>query len=220
MSPSPLGETLRRARTSKGISLEDAERVTRIPRKYLEALELENFGILPAPVYARGFLRSYSSYLGLEPSELMPFFPVGHVEEPALDPLPEMDEPRTWNMNGVVAMGVVGLLILLVIGLYTLGKDDGNAFDGAGTQGGAPLVNDDGTEGDEAAPPPGPAMGLPDLVGLTADEAIGHVETTGASYIIVGVREGDVPLGQVVAQDPEAGATVGPGDLVTISVSQ
>jgi hypothetical protein len=219
MSPSPLGETLRRARTSKGISLEDAERVTRIPRKYLEALELENFGILPAPVYARGFLRSYSSYLGLEPSELLPFFPVGHVEEPALDPLPEMDEPRTWNMNGIVAMGVVGLLILLVIGLYTLGKDDGSAFDGPSSQGGAPLVNEDGTEG-EAAPPAGPATGLPDLVGLTADEAIGHVETTGASYIIVGVREGDVPLGQVVAQDPEAGATVGPGDLVTISVSQ
>ena len=70
MSPSPLGETLRRARTAKGITIEDAERVTRIPRKYLEALELENFGILPAPVYARGFLRSYAGYLGLEPGEL------------------------------------------------------------------------------------------------------------------------------------------------------
>ena len=87
---SPLGETLRRARLNKGITFEDAERVTRIPRKYLEALELEHFSILPAPVYARGFLRSYAGYLGLDPTELLPFFPVGHVEEPKLEPLPEV----------------------------------------------------------------------------------------------------------------------------------
>src|SRR5687767_13247595 len=120
MSPSsPLGETLRRARSARNITLEDAERVTRIPRKYLEALELENFGILPAPVYARGFLRSYAGYHGIDPNDLLPFFPVGHVEEPRLDPLPEMNEPRTWNLNGIVAVGVIGLLILLVFGLYS-----------------------------------------------------------------------------------------------------
>ena len=223
MSPSPLGETLRRARTAKGITLEDAERVTRIPRKYLEALEIENFSILPAPVYARGFLRSYAGYLGLEPSELLPFFPVGNVEEPALDPLPEMDEPRTWNMNGIVAMGIFGVIVLLVIGLYTLGRDDGDAFENVGDQGEAPLTPEDGaepgTEGEQVVPA-GPAESLPELIGLTADEAIGHIESTGADYIIVGTTDGDVPVGQVVAQDPGEGAEVGPGDLVTITVSQ
>jgi len=118
---SPLGETLRRARLSKNVTFEDAERVTRIRREYLEALEREDFTKLPAPVYARGFLRSYAGYLGLDPGELMPFFPVGHVEEPRLDPLPEVEQPRTWNMNGVLAIGVVGLLILLVVALYSVG---------------------------------------------------------------------------------------------------
>jgi len=221
MSPSPLGETLRRERTTKGITLEDAERVTRIPRKYLEALELENFGILPAPVYARGFLRSYAAYLGLDAGDLLPFFPVGHVEEPRLDPLPEMGEPRTWNMNGVVAMGVIGVLVLLVVALYAIGNEDSGSFDDLTNQPAAgdtnPLTNpeaDGGTLGG------GPAASIPDLLGLTVEEAISHVESTGASYIVVGVREGDVPIGQVVGQSPEEGATVGPGDLVTISVSR
>src|SRR3990170_6808885 len=108
---SPLGETLQRARQARGITVEDAERATRIPRRYLEALEQENFSILPAPVYARGFLRSYAGYLGLNPADLLPFFPVGHVEEPQLEPLPEVKQPHTWNMSGIFAIAAVGLLI-------------------------------------------------------------------------------------------------------------
>lgn len=219
MSPSPLGETLRRARSAKGITFEDAERVTRIPRKYLEALELENFGILPAPVYARGFLRSYAGYLGLDANDLLPFFPVGHVEEPRLDPLPEMNEPRTWNLNGIVAVGVVGMLILLVFGLYAVGNEKSTAFDEVGQQtNNAPLTNDDTTGIDTA--PVGPAAALPDLVGLTVDEAITHIEATGASYIVVGDSTGDVPAGQVISQDPAPGTEVGPGDLAQITVAQ
>jgi hypothetical protein len=195
--------------------------VTRIPRKYLEALELENFGILPAPVYARGFLRSYATYLGLEPNDLLPFFPVGHVEEPRLDPLPEMDEPRTWNMNGVVAIAVVGLLILLVIGLYAIGREDSSASfadPGAGDTEGGAITVPDGGEGEAAGG--GVASALPDLVGLTEQEAVSIIEETGATPLIVGTQEGDIPVGQVVAQSPEEGAEVGAGDLVTITVSQ
>src|SRR3989304_5413912 len=119
---SPLGETLRRARLSKNVTFEDAERVTRIRREYLEALEREDFNKLPAPVYARGFLRSYAGSLGPDPGELMPSSPIGHVEEPQLDPLPEVAEPRTWNMNGAIAVGVVGFLILLVVGPFSAGR--------------------------------------------------------------------------------------------------
>lgn len=222
MLPSPLGETLRKARIEKNITFEDAERVTRIPRKYLEALELENFGILPAPVYARGFLRSYASYLGLEPKELLPFFPVGHVEEPVLEDLPEVSEPRTWNPSTLVAIGVVGALIVLVIVLYSLGSESSADFrsDGlSGAQDNGLLTNGDsgaGTEGGVS----GPATALPDLAGQTLGEAVAIVEGMGATYLIVGTTEGDVPVGVVVAHDPGPGETVGPGDLVTITVSQ
>jgi hypothetical protein len=223
MTPSPLGETLRRARLTKGVTFEDAERITRIPRKYLEALELENFGILPAPVYARGFLRSYASYLGLDAGALLPFFPVGHVEEPRLEPLPEVRETpvRQWNASGLIAMGVVGALILLVIGLYTIGREESNAaflgevFDPAAQQqtlpqGGAPVAGDS----------EGPALALPDLVGQSMNQAIAYIDETGATYIVVSVPQGDTPSGTVVDQSPPAGTEVGPGNLVTITVAE
>lgn len=219
---SPLGETLRRARLSKNVTFEDAERVTRIRREYLEALEHEDFNKLPAPVYARGFLRSYAGYLGLDPGELMPFFPVGHVEEPQLDPLPEVGEPRTWNMSGVLAIGVVGFLILLVIAIYSVGRE--------GTSPAlAPQENATGGNDSPAivVPPAeedttvtGPAGALPDLIGQSLEDAIAIVEGTGASYVVVGVKDGDAPVGQIVDHDPGPDETVGAGDVVTLVVSQ
>jgi len=221
---SPLGETLRRARLAKGITFDDAERVTRIPRKYLEALEQENFGILPAPVYARGFLRSYAGYLGLNPSELLPFFPVGHMEEPKLEPLPEVKEPRTWSMSGVIAVAAVGLLILVVVALYSIDHGDGSRSLVQEKLGAASQQAPNVTAPAEGRQPSnqnvGPALALPDLAGVSLEEAIVKVKETGASYVVIGVREGDVPVGQIVDQTPTPGTPVRPGDLVTLVVSR
>jgi cytoskeleton protein RodZ len=123
----PLGETLQRARLARGVTLEEAERTTRISHRYLEALENENFGLLPAPVYARGFLRTYARYLGLEPTSLLPLFPVGYLDVPLLEPMPRVTTPRTWPGSGLLAAGVVGMLLIVVVGLYALGGSDGNS---------------------------------------------------------------------------------------------
>jgi len=48
-----LGELLRSMREAKGISLEQAEKDTRVRRQYLEALEAEDFEQMPAEVYVR-----------------------------------------------------------------------------------------------------------------------------------------------------------------------
>jgi transcriptional regulator with XRE-family HTH domain len=210
---SPLGETLRRARLSKGITIEDAERVTRIPRKYLEALEVENYGILPAPVYARGFLRSYAGYLGLDPGELLPFFPVGHVEEPKLENLPEVRQTRSYNPSSVIALGIVGALIVLVVLLYSIGSENdtpGFINDTAGQQ----QDSDDTSGGSGAGAAAGTA--LDDLVGQSVETAVEMVNATGAGYVLIGVREGEVTVNTVVDQSPEPGTAVGPGDTVTI----
>jgi len=84
---SELGPWLVRAREARGLTLEDAERDTRISRRYLQALESEEFDVIPAPVYARGFLRSYSQYLGLDPQEAMARYPrdedAGYTSSPS-----------------------------------------------------------------------------------------------------------------------------------------
>lgn len=83
-----LGTMLTRAREARGLTIDDAERDTRISKRYLAALEAEEFEVIPAPVYARGFLRSYSQYLGLNPNDALSLFPrdddgAGQQQQPA-----------------------------------------------------------------------------------------------------------------------------------------
>lgn len=66
-----IGATLRTARESRGLSIEQAAQETRISDRFIEALEADDFDALPAPVYVRGFLRSYSNYLRVDPEPLL-----------------------------------------------------------------------------------------------------------------------------------------------------
>jgi transcriptional regulator with XRE-family HTH domain len=70
--PAPgVGELLVIAREKKGVTLERAERDTKIRARHLAALENGDLSTLPAAVYAKGFLRNYAIYLGLDPDELI-----------------------------------------------------------------------------------------------------------------------------------------------------
>jgi hypothetical protein len=66
-----IGPALRKARLLRGKSIEEASRETRIRVEYLKALEGERFDALLGEVYVRGFLRSYSSYLGLDSDKVL-----------------------------------------------------------------------------------------------------------------------------------------------------
>lgn len=65
---------LRDAREARGIPLDQAERETRIRAKYISAIEDDKPAILPGPVYARGFVRNYAAYLGVDVNEALELF--------------------------------------------------------------------------------------------------------------------------------------------------
>ena len=65
-----IGPVLEKARKDRGLTLEEAEHATKIRRRYLAGLEREDFGVLPDAIYARGFLKTYANYLGLDGEEL------------------------------------------------------------------------------------------------------------------------------------------------------
>jgi cytoskeletal protein RodZ len=69
-----IGPALRKARQLRGKSVEEAARETRIRAEYIEALEGEEFDALLGDVYVRGSLRSYSTYLGLDPSKVLTIY--------------------------------------------------------------------------------------------------------------------------------------------------
>ncbi|HMM42683.1 MAG TPA: DUF4115 domain-containing protein [Thermomicrobiales bacterium] len=71
---SNFGELLRQARDYKGVTLREAERATRISRAHLAALEAEDFSALPAMTDARGIVRNYGQYLGLDPLTTVELF--------------------------------------------------------------------------------------------------------------------------------------------------
>ena len=66
-----LGQLLRQKREAQELSLADVEEQTRIRQRYLSALESDDWDDLPNEVVARGFLRTYASFLGLDPDELL-----------------------------------------------------------------------------------------------------------------------------------------------------
>ncbi len=66
-----IGATLRDARVRRGMTIDQVAQDTRISPRFIAALEGNAFDELPAPVYVRGFLRSYATYLRLDPAPLM-----------------------------------------------------------------------------------------------------------------------------------------------------
>ena len=61
-----IGTSLREARERQKLELSQVEGATRIRARYLQAFEDERFDILPGVAYAKGFLRTYADYLGLD----------------------------------------------------------------------------------------------------------------------------------------------------------
>jgi len=61
-----IGAILRQARARRDVELAEVEAATRIRLKYLRAIEAEDWDALPEGVYARGFIRTYASFLGLD----------------------------------------------------------------------------------------------------------------------------------------------------------
>src|SRR5437773_1753432 len=90
-----LGATFKNARERKRVSLSQAAAKTRIKVQILEGLERNDFSQIPAPTYARGFIKMYAEFLGLDPASLVKMYtemqaqaPHGKGEKPATAPAP------------------------------------------------------------------------------------------------------------------------------------
>jgi cytoskeleton protein RodZ len=69
-----VGETLRSAREAAQVSLEQAGEELRIEPKFLAALEEERYETIGIPVFAKGYLKLYCEYLGLDYRRLLPLY--------------------------------------------------------------------------------------------------------------------------------------------------
>ncbi len=130
-----VGQQLEKARTQRGIELNEVERVTKIRLKFLRAMEGDRFDELPDPYYARSFLATYAEYLGLDPEPLVDRVrettkaserpgpvPVGVVRPGHVKPGRSI-RPLALMAGGVVVLVLLGAVIAGVIG----GSDNGGS---------------------------------------------------------------------------------------------
>lgn len=108
-----IGESLRRAREEKGLDLDRVSDETRIAKRFIAALEAEDFSVFPGDPYAIGFLRNYAEYLGLDPAELAASFNMQRIQEqPA--PIQELLPAKKRGPEILIAIGAVVIVAVVV----------------------------------------------------------------------------------------------------------
>jgi|Deesub1362A_J573_1020465.scaffolds.fasta_scaffold01973_6 transcriptional regulator with XRE-family HTH domain len=127
-----IGKKLQEARERLGLSLDEVEQATRIRLHHLQALERGDLTALPSPVQARGFLRNYADFLGLDSDGLLLEFaeilranqrrrgaPRPYIEPPTRPSVQVRGRRWRWlSLDLLVSAGVVlALFSLLVWGI-------------------------------------------------------------------------------------------------------
>jgi len=114
----PFGAWLRRQRELREISLREIADTTKISIRYLQALEQDRFDVLPAPVFAKGFLREYARFVGLDPDEVVNSYlnaqvayETGEVPTSEEESSPAGPNAGEWLSSAILVVGVILLLL-------------------------------------------------------------------------------------------------------------
>lgn len=134
---SEIGNSLREARIRKGLSVKDVEDVTKIRSKYLEALEEDDFEVLPGPTFVKGFLRTYALFLKLDADAVVDEYRSSY--EPRIEETPVLSvdssrrsrsrpsaerkkqRPRR-NQRGYALVGVVAVVVVVLLAWFGSGR--------------------------------------------------------------------------------------------------
>jgi cytoskeletal protein RodZ len=156
-----IGAILVERRKEKGLTLKDVEQATKIRTRYLEGLEREDYSLLPDAVYARGFLKTYANFLGLDGEQLAGELGEGRSprrerhqqtagyepgagwyeaprrtresEQPLLTPRGVIDAGRRRPLSTMILAIAVALLVLATVAsvLYLIGSSRAQSTDGS-----------------------------------------------------------------------------------------
>lgn len=111
-----IGEKLRLARERNSLTIDQVARETHVAKRFLKALEDEDFSAFPGETYAMGFLRNYSEYLGLNAEELVGIYRNIKIQEQPL-PMNELLEsrPRMPSLR-IIVIVLAGVLVVAAAG--------------------------------------------------------------------------------------------------------
>jgi cytoskeletal protein RodZ len=108
-----LGSIFKDARAKTNKSLDDASKETKIAKKYLIAIENEEFDVFPGETYVIGFMRNYAQFLGLDPDDVVRRYKEYKIQE---QPAPiEQLTARPRNTKRYMVLGTIGAAVLVVV---------------------------------------------------------------------------------------------------------
>jgi|GEM_PF-6513755 len=136
-----LGTLLKETRVIKGISLERASIETRLSKKYLEALENDNYAIFPAYVYFKGYVLTYARYLGLPEEEILLYVDKWAVSFKRISPVPRV---KKYKMQSYLTGSICVLIVFVIFMLISKKKNELKSFITVGTTR-APLSVENGS---------------------------------------------------------------------------
>jgi cytoskeletal protein RodZ len=126
-----VAEQLRAAREAKKLSVTEVAEITKIRGDHIRALEEGNFDVFVAPVYIRGFTRTYATLLKLDVPQLIKSLEAElHQTEKFAEPPPLSDENKgaldfvTLQLSklnlrqGAILLGIVVAVVALVTAIW------------------------------------------------------------------------------------------------------
>jgi cytoskeleton protein RodZ len=110
-----IGANLAAARRARGLDMRDAEQLTCMRAKYLTALEEERFDELPGRAYARAFLRTYATALGLQADRFVAEFDAQRPEPDDEEAVPAFRPRQPFRIPVPVPLLAAGAVCALLI---------------------------------------------------------------------------------------------------------
>lgn len=176
---SELGQQLREARLQKGMSLDDVQEMTKIRKRYLEAIEAGDYKVLPGSFYVRAFIKTYAEAVGIDPDELLE----GHKQdvpksepEATMEPVIQKRAARPSaerNMKWLPTLLMWTFPILIVVVIYLVAINSNEPKDEP------PVSNNDQTQTDQAQKPEDPGNTDPATPGDGAQGGDNTTDDTG-----------------------------------------
>jgi cytoskeleton protein RodZ len=135
-----IGERLRDARRAQDLDLDQVHARTKISIRFLEAMEEENWEVLPGAAYARAFLHTYAELLGLDADAIVAEYrggPAAREAQPEAEPVPQLPPReargsrlpsggprRSRTVRAAIAAIALVAVAAVVISLVPWGSDD------------------------------------------------------------------------------------------------
>jgi cytoskeleton protein RodZ len=114
MTKGTFGDSLRREREMRGVTLEEISAATRIATRFLQAIENEDWDQLPGGVFNRGFVRAVARYLGLDEENFVAEYALAVGDRPSVPvwtgspPVVTPDQPwLAWIISAVVIVALL-----------------------------------------------------------------------------------------------------------------